>query len=338
MDYRCICWRLTTSIIGANAGWRWQARLCGLRHWSGVAEFTSLAESTMNTTLTLLVLLALVDGSSAQNLLQYADCDLRKLNTNEVSSLRAAFKSKTGVELGEKWGWRPLAPWILAAYETPKTAWVLVEAYPGYDVPDVSGMKVHFFDKSWTPVCSVSFPTGYRFFLNEVTLQKRQGFDTPLIVAKATSAGPFITSPGPKRPAFEQGDFQLQYYALLHTNLFMVRLEDNQGVLAHNHYRWRNPPKGPEVPTRTKEEWITFLESSNVVEQFSALVWLTGAHLSSQAPRMADQNQESVEDSKRFESVRDDPRTAQTMNRLRVDRNQWVQQYAELGFLENDNE
>jgi len=292
----------------------------------------------MNTTVTPVVLLAFLVCSSAQDLLQYADRDLRKLNTNEVASLRFEFKAKTGVELGEKWGWCPLAPWVLASYETPKAAWVLVEAYPGYDIPDVSGMRVHFFDKSWALVRSVSFPTGYRFFLNEVTIQKTQGFPSPLIVAKAASAGPFITSPGPKRPAFEQGDFQLQYYALLHTNLFMVRLEDNKGILARNHYRWRNPPKGPVVPTRTKEEWITFLESSNVVEQLSALVWLTGSHLSSLDKRMADHNQESVEDAKRFESVRDDPRTAQIMNRLRGDRNKWVQQYAGLGILKNDNE
>jgi hypothetical protein len=292
----------------------------------------------MNRTLTPVVLLAFVAYSSAQELLHYADRDLRKLHTNEVASLRVEFKARTGVELGGKWGWRPLVPWVLTAYETTKTAWVLVEAYPGHDIPDVSGMKVHFFDKPWASVCSVSFPTGYRLFLNEVTIQKRPGFDSPLIVAKATSDGPFITSPGLKSPAFEQGDFQTQYYALLQTNLFMVRLEDNKGILLRNHYRWRNPPNGPEVPTRTKEEWIRCLESSNVVEQLSALVWLSGFHLASQVTRMADHNQQSVEDSKRFEAVRDDARTARIMNRLREDGNKWVQQYAGLGILRSDNE
>jgi hypothetical protein len=141
-----------------------------------------------------------------------------------------------------------------------------------------------------------------------------------------------------KSPAFEQGDFQTQYYALLQTNLFMVRLEDNKGILLRNHYRWRNPPNGPEVPTRTKDEWIKCLESSNVVEQLSALVWLTGFHLASQETRMTDHNQESVEDSKRFEAVRDDARTARIMNRLREDGNKWIQQYAGLGILRSDNE
>jgi hypothetical protein len=292
----------------------------------------------VNTISLLTVFIALIGHAAAQDLLQYADRDLRKLNTNAIASLQAEFKAKTGVDLGEKWGWRPLAPWILTAYDTPKTAWVLVEAYPGYEIPDVSGIKVHLFDKSWARVCSVSFPTGYRFFLNEVTVQKRQGFDRPLVVAKVTSAGPFITSPGPKRPAFEQGDFQLQYYALLQTNLFMVRLEDDKGVLVRNYYRWRTPLKGPAVPTRSKEEWIRWLDSTNIVEQLSALVWLTDAHLSSREARKADHNQESVEDSKLFESVRDGPSKVSILNRLRGEKDPWVQQYAELGILKTETE
>jgi hypothetical protein len=196
----------------------------------------------------------------------------------------------------------------------------------------MSGMKLHFFDKSWKRVCSHAFPTGYRFFLDDVAVQRKGELGRPLVVAKVTSSGPFITSPGSKRPAFEQGDFQLQYYALIGTNLFMVRLEDNRGALARNHYRWSVPPKGPSVPQRTKEEWIRWLESSNAVNRLSAMVWLTGTHLSSSEERKADHNQESVADSRLFESVRDDPRTHSIMNRLSNDKNPWVRDYALLGI------
>lgn len=257
--------------------------------------------------------------------------DLRKLGTNELALLRGAFKARTGDELGEKWGWSPLECWSLYAHDTPDSAWVLVEAYPGYEIPDVSGVKLHFFDKSWTRTCKHSFPTGYRFFLDSVIVQKRPELDRALIVAKVTSAGPFITSPGPKRPAFEQGDFQLQYYALLETNLFIVRLEDNKGVLARNHYRWRSPPKGPAVPQRTKEAWLKSLDSSSAVEQLASLVWLTGSHLPSAEERKSDHNQESVEDSKTFEVVRDDPRTKSILASLKRHKNKWIQEYATLG-------
>jgi hypothetical protein len=270
---------------------------------------------------------------AAQDLSPYVGRDLRKLGSNDLALLQVRFKAKTADELGEKWGWRPLEPWNLSAYETADTAWVLVEAYPGYDIPDVSGLKLHFFDRAWNRKCKHTFPTGYRFFLDSVTIQKRQELDGPLIVAKVTSSGPFITSPGPKRPAFEQGDYQLQYYALLGTNLFLVRLEDNQGILARNHYRWRNPPKGPEVPKRTKEAWLQSLGGTSSVERLAALVWLTGSHLPSTEERKPDHNQESVEDSKLFESVRDDSRVKSIFSGLKNHKNKWIQEYARLGVV-----
>jgi hypothetical protein len=268
-----------------------------------------------------------------QDLSRYAGRDLRKLGTNELASFQGEVKARTGVTLGVKVGWDSLESWLLAPYETSKTAWVMVEAYPGYDVPDVSSVQLHFFDKSWAHICSESFPTGYRMRLDEVKVEKRKELGNPVIMAKTISTGPFITSPGPKRPAFEQGDFQRQYYALLQTNLFLVRMEDNEGVLVRNHYRWRIPPKGPPVPARTKEEWIGGLNSSNVVEQLSTLVWLTGSHLSSKWERRPDHNEESVEDSKLFESVSTDPRTAAALERLKKDKNKWVQDYATLGVV-----
>jgi hypothetical protein len=273
-----------------------------------------------------------------RDLSHFVGRDLRKLSTNELSLLRERFKTKVGEDLGEQWGPRALEPWSLSAFEIAETAWVLIEAYPGYAIPDMSRMKLHFFDKSWTRTCKHSFPTGCRFFLDSVTVQKREELDSPLIVAKATSSGPFITSPGPKRPAFEQGDYQLQYYALLETNLFIIRLEDDEGVLARNHYRWRTPPKGPAVPKRTKEVWLKSLESSSAVERLAALVWLTGSHLSSTEERKSDHNQESIEDSKIFEAVRDDPRTQSILNALRSHKNKWIQEYARLGVVKRREE
>jgi hypothetical protein len=268
----------------------------------------------------------------AHGLSRYVGRDLRKLGTNEMASLREAFKARTGDELGEKWGWSPFECWSLYPCNTPESAWVLVEAYPGYGVPDISGMKLHFFDKSWTRTCKQSFPTGYRFFLDSVTVQKRPELDRPLIVAKVTSAVPFITSPGPKLPAFEKGNFQLQYYALFETNLFIVRLEDNKAVLQRNHYRWRTPSKGPPVPQRTKEAWLKSLDSSSAIEQLAALVWLTGSHLSSAEERKSDHNQESVEDAKTFEAVRNDPRTKSILGSLKRHQNKWIQEYTTLGI------
>jgi hypothetical protein len=91
------------------------------------------------------------------------------------------------------------------------------------------------------------------------------------------------------------------------------------------------------VSHRTKEEWLQNLQSTNVVNQLSALVWLTGSHLSSNAERQENCNQESGEDSRHFEAVRDDARTARILKELTRNKNRWVQEYAAMGVLKEDN-
>jgi hypothetical protein len=268
-----------------------------------------------------------LDISYGQDLARWVGRDVRQLTPGELASFQAEVKVKTGVQLGDKLGPSVWSPWLVAACVEPDAAWVLVEAYPGYAVPDASGMKVHFFDRAWAHQGSQTLPTGYRLDLAEVTIQRRPELDCPLLVAKVTPSGPLTR-------AFEPGDFQLEYFARLETALCMVRLEDNTGSLVRNSYRWSAPMKGPSVPTQTKEQWIACLTSSNAVTQLSALVWLTGTHLSSNEERKPDVTQESVADSRMFESVRDDPRTAVILNGLKSDKNHWVQDYAKLGIVE----
>ena len=102
-------------------------------------------------------------------------------------------------------------------------------------------------------------------------------------------------------------------------------------------YRWRTPPKGPPVPKRTRDEWIRSLSSENPVEQLATLVWLSGTHLSSTDARRENVNQESVEDSKLFEAVRDAAETKKALRELTKASNSWVQEYAKL-TLQLDNE
>jgi hypothetical protein len=84
------------------------------------------------------------------------------------------------------------------------------------------------------------------------------------------------------------------------------------------------------VPKRTREEWIRSLRSKNPVEQLATLVWLSGTHLSSKEPRREDASEESVDDSKRFEAVRDAVETKKALRELSESENSWVQEYAKL--------
>lgn len=75
-----------------------------------------------------------------------------------------------------------------------------------------------------------------------------------------------------------------------------------------------------------------------VSDHFMVLDGLTGDHLPSQEERKTDHNQELVADSKLFESVRDEPRTASIINRLRRDKNPWVREYAMIGILRENSQ
>ena len=255
--------------------------------------------------------------------------DLRKCDKRARQAFEKEIEALTG-DKPEKKQWRSYEPWWVKPFAAGKAAWVFLAAYPGYDVPDMSGVQIHIFDKNWKRIGKQSFPTGYRFLLNDVVLVKDNPLKQNLLVAKATSSGPFIVRGDDKRPAFEQGDYQFQYYALIDDRFVMVRLEDNKKRLAQNHYRWHSPPKGPAVPRRTRDEWIRSLSSENPVEQLATLVWLSGVHLSSKEARQEDVNQETVEDSKLFEAVRDSVETKKAIRELANSKNSWVQEYAKL--------
>jgi len=259
----------------------------------------------------------------------YIGKDLRKLDEGALEKYRILVDVITG-DKPEKKQWGSFEPWWVKPFAGGKAAWIYLEAYPGYDVPDVSAIQVHIFDKTWKRLAKQTFPTGYRFFLNDVSIVSDNPLKQDLLAAKVTSTGPFMVQGDKKRPAFEQGDFQLQYYALLSDQFVLVRLEDNKKGLVQNHYRWRAPPKGPAVPKRTRNEWIHDLSSTNPVEQLIMMAWLSGTHLPSKDARSANVNQESVEDSKLYEEVRDSAETKKALQELINSTNSWVQEYAKF--------
>jgi hypothetical protein len=277
----------------------------------------------------LCVLASLAEEPRPKGLEAYIGKDLQKLDECAPEEFRKQVEALTG-DKPEKKQWWSYEPWWVKPFVGGMAAWVLLEAYPGYDVPDVSSVQIHVFDKNWKRLAKQSFPTGYRFFLKEVALVKDNPLKQDLLVALLTSSGPFIVEGGEKHPAFEQGDYQRQYYALSGDHFVIVRLEDNKRSLAQNHYRWHTPLKGPAVPKRTRDEWIRSLKSGNQVEELATLVWLSGTHLPSTEARKQDHNQESVEDSKLFEAVRGAADTKKALRELTNSKNSWVQEYAKL--------
>jgi hypothetical protein len=259
----------------------------------------------------------------------YLGKDLRKLDDVSRQEFRSRFEMLTGDKPVTD-SPRPFTAWWVQPFVSGDTAWILLEAYRGYDVPDVSAVQVHLFDRNWKRLIKQPFPTGYRLFLEDVALSKENPLKEYLLVVRVTSSGPFIVQGDQKRPAFEQGDFQRQFYGVVSGQIMMVRMEDDQGHPVRNAYRWSTPMKGPPPPKRTPEEWIGALRSTSVAEQLATLIWLSGAHLPTVEPRSENVSQESVAESKVFETVRDAKETKELLRELLTSTNPWVQEYARL--------
>jgi hypothetical protein len=273
--------------------------------------------------------------SRPKGLEPYIGKALDNLEAVGVNEFHKQLEAMTGDKPPDEKNWRAYEPRWVKPFGTGNVAYTLLEAYPGYDVPDVSSIQIHVFDKNWKRLAKQSFPTGYRFFLNDVFTSKDNPLKEELLVAKVTSSGPFLVRGNEKRPAFEQGDYQFQYYALLGEHFSLIRLEDDKKDIAQNSYASRVPFKGPVVPKRTRDEWIGSLRSKKTAEQLATLVWLSGMHLPSTEARQKNVNQESVEDSKLFEAVRDAVETKKILQELTSSTNSWVQEYAKFTLQMN---
>jgi len=259
----------------------------------------------------------------------YEGKNLRKLDQRGDDEFQQRLERLTG-DKPEKREWGAMRPWSVSKFQSPWTAWILVEAYPGYEVPDVSGMQLHAFDKDWKRICKMTFPTGYRFFLTDVRIERNPELRQDLVVARTKCSGPFVVTKEGQTPAFEQGSFQSQYYAFVGSRFELVRLEDDKKRLAGNSYGSRAPWKGPSPPKRTAKEWIGLLTKGEPAQKLAVLVWLSGGHMPSDQEREENVNQASVEDSKLYETVRDSPETRKALKELADSKLPWTREYAKF--------
>ena len=121
-------------------------------------------------------------ATNSPGLEAYAGKDLRKFDERALEEFRKKFEDLTG-DKPEIKEWRSWEPWWVKPFTSGDAAWLLVEAYPGYAIPDVSGVQIHVFDKNWKRLAKHAFPTGYRRFLEAVDLNKDNPLKEDLLVA-----------------------------------------------------------------------------------------------------------------------------------------------------------
>jgi len=201
-----------------------------------------------------------------------------------------------------------------------RARWALIVSYPGLTVPGVSWMAVHLFDAGWQQIAVVNFPTGYRIALFDIWQERVLSLQEPVIVVRLGTIGSFMNFTYRER----------QYYAVREESVTLVRIAQEGGSLTRGVFSASHPWNGPRPPQRTPAQWIEALSSSDPVDVLETLTWLGGRHMGSSEKREPQVNQESLEDAKLWETVRDDPRTRARLAELVESTDGWVREAADL--------
>ncbi len=245
-----------------------------------------------------------------EGLSRYVGMDLRELGFWKRTELKRSIYRLTGVKV--KTGMLHLRPWWVFEYPDGMTRWILFEAYEGHDIPDRSHVRVHLFDKGWEYLGSSAFETGYEVYLREARLVWKSVVESYILEIQETAGW--------------------QFYAIIDDRIALIRLEDREHNMLQRSYIREKPWTGPATPKRTAEQWLQSLDSENPCEVLETLVWLSGRHLSPEEERLADWAQESVEDSRLVQTVRNSPELKKKLLILRESPNLWIRQAAELAF------
>lgn len=248
------------------------------------------------------------------------DQDLKQLSGSKRKHVLDALRTLAGTE--DHWRKeRDSSPHRLLRWPMGETKWVLVATHDVFAVPEFSWMAVHQFDAEWRQIAVVRFDTGYRMAIRDVRQQAVEDLPEPAIVVRLRGVSPLLGYGG-----------QVQYYTLVQSRVVLVRIEDEDGRIESGNFNSRLPWTGPVPPTRSTDAWIASLASANPADVLETLTWLTGRHLPSNKPRSAGVDEESVEDSRLFESVRDDPRTRQRLAEVASSSNAWIREAVALAL------
>jgi len=252
----------------------------------------------------------------------YENVDLSRLDDSGLREFWACFEAITGIrpDATEADEGSPYEPWWVRRFNDGAVAWMFLEAYPGYDVPDVSAVRVFLFDSDWQLLGQHEFRVGYREFLTSAEVSVENPLRQALLVLETRYTGPFVVMEGlDDPPDIEQSHCQRQYYAVRHKQLVLVCLEDANGAFERNDYRVNPPWKGPPLPVSSREGMLRNLTSRNPARQLAALVWLAGKHSGANLP-----------DLRTYEAVRNAPQTRKLLQRLVASSNLWISGYAAL--------
>lgn len=158
---------------------------------------------------------------------------------------------------------------------------IVVEVADMFMIPGASLAQVHFFRANGSLIKSNLFNIGYRQYFHTIKVVKNLDMDSYLIEIR-TSGYP-VGSSAFNKPA-PPNDWQprrskmtVQLYAFDENEVRLIRLTDEEGNPRSNPIYVKHFNYGP-LCEYSLEKIEKLLQSSSIVDQLHALVWLNGRH------------------------------------------------------------
>ena len=266
----------------------------------------------------------------------YADewIDLLSLADHDPNTLDTDAKRRLAQRLVELGGRQDSdgSPIVLdlSSNRTNARRFVLLAGGGPVVIPGESRASVRIFDTEGNKLSTQDFSTGWRI-----------AFDRARVVyqmAMTRSVIEILTN------RFAGGrDVSRQFYALLESELVLIRLEDSSGQILRNSYQAKNWTIGPIPRHREPADWEASLRSDDPVDVLRALVWIGGEHC---YPGDDDSTSPNTDPgtsihktirSKPVNEVRAMPGVKRRLKELVRSKNKWIREAAELAIKPADD-
>ena len=242
-----------------------------------------------------------------------------------------AYKTATGFDLGLEFTANNLRPLWVKRFNAAPVAWMLLLVYHGTAFGnELDYVQAHCFDWRWRRLSKQGFPTGLTLLFKRADVEKSRELGEDVLVLRLLRGvrGTLV------RPPAEGIEHQI--YAHSGGRLELVRVQNDQGELVRNDYREWVPDRGLRLKNWNHDVWLSSLKGKSDVARLATLVWLTGQHLSTASPRLGNYEEETVEESRDFETARDSSAIQQALKELKESPHPWVKSYVDLGILKDN--
>lgn len=239
-----------------------------------------------------------------ETLLTFEDKDIANLNDDAARTLKQAIDSLTGPTGSEAF---PFEPKLFRKMANAKGErhYVLVEQRQLFMIPGESRLRIHVFNSDGTLLSGRNFSAGWRTVLTGITVRTNHVLNRELLVVN----GEYCLGGSPSS----------QYYTLVDDKIMLTYLE-TVGGFDPNVYVTSHETIGTLTPQRSVDEWEAALNSDDMAEVTSTLIWLGGVHWDGQ-PSPYDEDKPEAE---KVSTLLARDSVKKRLNELRNSNDRWV--------------